>query len=274
MSDYCFYGDGTSPRQRIKKHVIKPAGDSQIRKTNKCLILIHGGAWRDPNNTCDDFDDFVSEWRKYSAISNFRVYSIDYKLSSEKNAQFPDLVLDILKAVNTIKVDFEEDSDEDSFEYILCGHSVGSTIITQILEFKDILKNDGLNFEIEIPFFSKVILLDGIYNITLLLEEYPDYEFFITEHFGNSEKGKQSCNSISSGKKLSEESLGGWYFLQKIIIVQSTKDELLSTKQSKNMEQWLRNYECNVDSIYEDFGAHNNVYRNPKVAKLIYNYIV
>lgn len=278
-SDYLTYGDGTSTRQRLKKYVIEPVDDttqtgSQIKNVNKCLILIHGGAWRDPNNTCDDFDDFVSEWRGYSVINHWKVYSIDYKLYHEKNALFPNLLLDILRAVSLIKADCEKNNDDDTYEYILCGHSVGSTIITQIIEYKDILGNEGLDFEIDLPSFSKAILLDGIYDITLLLEEYPDYEFFIMEHFGSSEKGKNSCNSITSDKDLSEESYYGWYALQNIVIVHSTKDELLSLKQPRRMEQWLRNLDCTVDSIYEDFGAHNDVYRSPKVAKLIYNYII
>lgn len=283
---YLLYGNNTSLRQGIKKHVVrsveKNTDNSSIRKNsarntendkynNKCLILIHGGAWRDINNTSDDFNDFVKYWREYSTIDNFIVYSLDYKLSCEEGGHFPNLVLEILQAIHTVKKDCEKDCVV--YEYTLCGHSVGSTIITQVLEYNDILDSEGIKFETTLPAVNNVILLDGIYNIPLLVEEYPDYGGFVAEHFGSVDKAKLSCNSLSSGRSLSKESLDRWNSVQQVVVIQSTKDELLSEKQSKDMEQWLYSIGCSVDSVYDDFGMHNEVYRNSVVAKLVYNYI-
>ncbi|KAG0679000.1 hypothetical protein C6P40_000145, partial [Pichia californica] len=83
------YGD-ESPLQVVKKYeIITDNFKSNNLKKQKNFITIHGGAWRDINNTCNDFDKFTIEFEKLLNNNNNKeesiiVYSIDYEISSHK----------------------------------------------------------------------------------------------------------------------------------------------------------------------------------------------
>lgn len=234
------------------------------------VVFIHGGAWRDPNNTCEDFDKIVEYWDGFNETQkSIKVYSIDYRLSQENGGPFPGSLHDVLKALNEIKKTFGTNNDD----IIMIGHSVGCTFMTQILEYKDILKKLGQEKEAssyDIPTIRKVVFMDGIYNIKEMLNEYPAYDFFVKEEFETVENGIKFCNSVGTSSFPER-----YNDIEQIIILHSNQDELLSLKQPKKFIEWLENNNINVDKvIYGDFGEHNNVYQCEKVASLVYTNVL
>lgn len=296
------YGEHTQ-RERIKRYLIP--GERPIYRG---VIAIHGGAWRDPNNTCSDFDEYVQKWAEMNDIEEGRkrglgmvVYSVDYKLSSERGV-FPQIVFDIMGALEVIKGDSRQfwaeeedggnvssyndnnnnnDNNNDNechgdpqskeLDFTIVGHSVGCTIITQILEIDSVRCGNDIGL---LPLISRAVFLDGIYNVASMLSEYPEYEFFILEEFGSIENSKR-CNSITQGCVcISPLVLQKWQQLQDILIIHSSRDELLSFKQADEFRDWLKaNGLYQFQCIYKDFGMHNNVYVNPEVAAVVYRYI-
>lgn len=278
------YGNKDLSRQIIKKHVITSSGQltSHINK-ERYYILIHGGAWRDPNNTCSDFDQFATLFNNAFIKENERIifYSIDYELSNNKYGKFPEVLEECLKCLNVIHEDSKMNNQVETkdIEFCIVGHSVGSTLITQIIEYENIF--NLMNIEIDniiLPKINKAIFLDGIYNIGLLLNEYPDYEFFVVDEFGSRDNAIKYCNCISNGNNHNiryDDIIQQYNKLDKILVVHSLTDELLSLKQPENFLNWLVKNGINrnkVENIYKNFGKHNNVYISEEVAKIIYEF--
>lgn len=278
------YGENDLSRQIIKKYVITSSRqlNSDINN-NRYYILIHGGAWRDPNNTCSDFDQFATFFSGDFVKDNERVifYSIDYELSNNKYGKFPEVLEGCIKCLSVIYEDSKmyNKLDNKDVEFCIVGHSVGSTLITQIIEHKNIFKLmnigvDGLN----LPIINKAIFLDGIYNINLLLDEYPDYEFFVVDEFGSKDIAIKYCNCISNsnnGNICYNNIIQLYNKLDKILVIHSLNDELLSLKQPDDFLNWLITNGISkdkIEKIYKNFGEHNNVYISKEVAKIVYDF--
>ncbi|CAI4210220.1 unnamed protein product [Parascedosporium putredinis] len=110
------------------------------------IVFIHGGAWRDPSNTYQDFLPTIeallsSHPMLRPAIRGFA--SLDYRLSSHPNhaqdpsstpadrlrcAKHPDHIRDICLALRYLDAKFNMRD-----RYILVGHSVGATLAFQLL---------------------------------------------------------------------------------------------------------------------------------------------
>ncbi|QPG76025.1 hypothetical protein FOA43_003411 [Brettanomyces nanus] len=153
----------------------------------------------------------------------------------------------------------------------LCGHSAGCTLITQILEREHTLSQFGVREIGPIPSIQRAIFLDGIYNVTSLVEQYPDYCGFIHEAFGDN---MERCNIISSGKQDKDLVKHIYGQLDKITVIHSIWDELISLKQPEEFINWL--LECGVDErlvtegcYFDSFGKHNDVYQSKKVAHIL-----
>ncbi|KAH3673375.1 hypothetical protein WICMUC_003694 [Wickerhamomyces mucosus] len=183
--------------------------DSRIPR----LVFIHGGAWRDPDNKDNDFDVFASIYFNKS----IPLSSIDYRLSPEivKPQHLKDIELAISKF-----------SDSNNLNYI--GHSVGVTLALDLIKGNETL-----------------FLLDGIYNVELLIEEYPDYKFFVEE------------SGYSNNFKIDFEKLRNC----NIIIIHSYNDELLSLKQTNWFCNELQKRKIPYTLKVDDFGTHNNRYQ-------------
>lgn len=270
-----------SPRQVVKRYEItKPhlSVEGKNLPTHN-FIMIHGGAWRDDNNTCADYDQFVEYFQKFTQkdakVGNILVYSIDYELSNKKLGRFPDVLIDVLKALDTIYKDAQGVATSEC-SFTIVGHSVGSTFITQILEFKNIFKSINLEQpHFQLPNITKAVFLDGIFNIKLLLDEYPSYEFFVVDEFGTRENAIKNCNSVGVDNVRDTDVIENYQKLDKILIVHSSKDELLSFKQPDDFIDWLDAIEVEkgkIERVYSDFGVHNDVYINEDVAKLIFQF--
>lgn len=267
------YGD-ESVRQVIKKSKIENGGGKDVRR----IITIHGGAWRDATNTCADFDKFVEYWDQRGC--NFVVYSIDYKLSKEAGGKYPEVLEDLMAAMDMVRRDADADADSDAgnMQFTLCGHSVGCTFMTQILEYnqnmeRKVAKYTGGHL---LPNITQAIFLDGIYDVRELLDEYPSYSFFIDEAFGDADTACNTCNFITrKGATDVTDAIDAYKTLQNVYVVHSTEDELLSLRQPDCFVTWLAAVlpaasPCvKIEKIYGDFGPHNNVYVAASIAALV-----
>ncbi|CDK27745.1 unnamed protein product [Kuraishia capsulata CBS 1993] len=266
---------GPQKRQVFKHYRLETS------RSEYSLVCIHGGAWRDPNNTYADYDILVSKIDKgldeLSGTKNdvLDVYSIDYRLSPE--AKHPDHLMDILAALRAIH-------QKDSKPLVVIGHSVGATLLLQSLTYdsllplnetstphdssKEVLTTSLIqNWSNELPTIKIAILADGIFNVQAMLEEYPSYISFVSGAFkSKSDWETKSTCLVTSLSKASKQTLDS---LKKIIIVHSTQDELLSLQQPNLFLDWVRaNTDTTVATIYEDIGDHENVYRSQRLAKI------
>lgn len=190
---------------------------------NTSVIFIHGGAWRDPNNTYDDFEVMAQAIPANS-------FGVNYRLSPE--VKHPTHLNDVTAGIQAILDAYHSD------KVILVGHSVGATLIMQILQKSDITI-DG------------AIYIDGIYDIKDLVLEYPDYSSFVNE-----------------AHEVVEDQPS---FIQKppSVVIQSTEDELLSVRQSEGFCKRLQKENVTFEYKCEAWGKHEEVYRNPKVCEIV-----
>lgn len=133
---------GLHPLQQIKVFAYDPA-------VTKLVIFIHGGAWRDPNNTYDDFKEFAVD---------ANAFGVNYRLLPE--VKHPAHLEDVEAAIAYIKAQYGVS------EYSVVGHSAGATLALQLRETP-----------------QRLFLLDGIYDLAELISEYPDYRSFVDEAF-------------------------------------------------------------------------------------------
>ncbi|KAI5967529.1 BNA7 [Candida margitis] len=251
-------------------------------------IYIHGGAWRDPNNTFDELSPVANSTPGCTFIG------INYRLSPE--VKHPFHLVDIAKAMIYILANFKTN------EKHLLGYSVGSTLILQFLQFKfhfneaisyyetyttdeknignfsdSLVTQELLAYEDEDPvsqldklitqgqlYFSSIKFLDGIYDLPELLHEYPDYASFVEEAFPSDKLIK--LNSVSNAT--TRDNYLAFYNYNNIIdantkiyIVHSLQDELLSLNQTHLLWKFFNetlHSGCIV--LTGNWGKHDDIY--------------
>lgn len=87
--------------------------------------------------------------------------------------------------------------------------------------------------------------LDGIYDLSGLIAEYPGYDFFVHKAFGVTEGWAEASVSTldQQGVEKQLETLdGGAKDLKgkKLLVAHSKEDELLTERQSRLWERWLK----------------------------------
>lgn len=165
--------------------------------------FIHGGSWRDPRNTYEDFAPSIKAVLDSSDIpqSTIRGFaSLDYRLSAHpsfpqdledtpatdlRNAQHPDHILDIRAAIAYL--DKEHGMGQD---YILIGHSAGATLTYQLLMGDTALAGQASQ---PVPLPRVTIGISGIYDLQGLVTRFEGvhggiYRSFVTGAFGSDEE--------------------------------------------------------------------------------------
>ncbi|ODQ81196.1 hypothetical protein BABINDRAFT_34382 [Babjeviella inositovora NRRL Y-12698] len=236
------------------------------------IVFIHGGAWRDPNNTKDDWDALASMIEPTPGPYK-HAYSLDYRLSPE--VKHPQHILDVLFALCHLK-------KEVGVEHVsLAGHSVGATLILQILSFTKLLSYypDTLTdleylclpvsvktpaqvvlfIEKNLPRLDTLYLLDGIYDMDKLYEEYPIYSDFMGQAF-NGDESQAIQLSLEIGMDVPHG---------RVVVAHSYEDELLSPQQTFLFTQYLTLQKIEFTFVMGSFGKHNEVYECKQVAELI-----
>lgn len=228
------------------------------------LIFIHGGAWVDPSNTSNDFKIMAETINDINLKSsnhndNISLFGIEYRLSPL--VKHPIHLQDVIININRLIQDYKINS------LYLCGHSVGATLIWQILSDKSpqlAFLNKDLN-----SIHSKlagIFLLDGIYSLHELLDEYADYNSFVSKAFDDIdiEYPDPKYDIIKSKDVLSHID---------IHIIHSYNDELLTLRQTNYFVRYLEEVKIHFTLTVGEYGLHNDVFTNKEVAKLLYSNI-
>lgn len=133
------------------------------------IVYIHGGAWSDPLQDKAEGTSLLN----YIATSNFLTpkikvacASLNYRLSTADNGvEHPDHMNDVLTALDFLRRNY------DLQNCVLVGHSAGATLAVQVFhEFRRQVLG--------------MILFNGIYDLESLVDEYPDYNGFVSAAFG------------------------------------------------------------------------------------------
>ncbi|CAI4038284.1 hypothetical protein SMKI_04G6250 [Saccharomyces mikatae IFO 1815] len=233
--------------------------------TREAIIYIHGGAWNDPENTPNDFNQLSNMIESMDTESSVCQYSIEYRLSPEISnpRNLYDAVANITRLVK----------EKGLANLNIVGHSVGATFIWQILSVlkhsQERMNEAQLQMLELLKIVKRVFLLDGIYSLKELLEEYPQYECFTRLAFpdGIQLYEEEPFRVMTYVKKALS------CFRIDIHLVHSYQDELLTLKQTNSLIACLQNYQLSFKLYLDDLGLHNDVYKNGKVAKYIFDTI-
>lgn len=267
----CILEYGEHPLQKIKQFCF----NSEYKIS---IILIHGGAWRDPNNTYDDFAVMAQHLINSSIPVN--IFSINYRLSPE--IKHPFHLLDILYAFKYLNQNFNLGNVQ------ILGHSVGATLALQLLNFDDIITwgfktlvdmNDAstnriptaeglmeLFLDISKLNITKVFLLDGIFDNLKLIEEYgAPYKEFVDNAFISEEQYK-NASQLSTIQDLN---IYQNFKSAQIHILYSKEDELLSENQTNELQGYLDRNQVGYIIDKGFWGKHEDVYKSLEVSKII-----
>jgi len=125
-----------------------------------------------------------------------------------------------------------------------------------------------------------VVGLGGIYDLKALVEEYPDYRVFVEGAFGviSKEMGiypqqHHPWDYMSPAKDPVCEGYKKFFEgKHRILLVQSSTDHLLSTRQTLLMEKALMGRfatEGVLETVIEDFGKHSEMLVDSKMWRVL-----
>ncbi|KAF8474761.1 hypothetical protein BDZ91DRAFT_711647 [Kalaharituber pfeilii] len=213
------------------------------------LIFIHGGAWRDPTQLKPIGHPLLTHLLTSPTLSStpgaLAAASFDYRLSPHPDHPLQTTLIHMSST----------------------RHSAGATLALQVLLSSDsgFLPTQGLKN------IKAIIGIEGIYSLPGLLDEYPFYHSFLEGAFGPpptdnvmAEEKSHVWNTASpasaSHRKVYAEYLssGG-----KIVLIQSSQDELLSGRQTRMMEKVLEGLE-RWETARGEFGGHDEVVQGGK----------
>ncbi|KAF5505163.1 Kynurenine formamidase [Colletotrichum siamense] len=160
------------------------------------VIWIHGGAWRDPRKTFQDFTPSIREIVKASSVPKNEIrgfISIDYRLSPHplfpqdpavtapaelRCARHPDHLRDIWSALAFLQRRYNIQD-----RYILMGHSAGATLALQLPMGSSSL---GAAPPPDVQMPRAIVGISGIYELNAFNGRHDEnYTQFIAGAFGN-----------------------------------------------------------------------------------------
>ncbi|KAE8364460.1 Alpha/Beta hydrolase protein [Aspergillus caelatus] len=215
------------------------------------IILIHGGAWRDPNIDAINFSNpAISTLTTSPAYAHVLPHitafaSISYRLSPHpshpqdqssispreyRSAKHPDHINDVQAAIAFLqrKYGFEE-------RYILVGHSCGATLAFQSVmgRFKAGISHGPL----------AVVGLAGIYGLRLFRDTHKEisaYQEIVEGAFGDDEAAWDAVSpAVAKGADGVE---GGWTEGRWAILAYSPEDSLVDASQREAMDDTLKGW--------------------------------
>ncbi|KAL7276123.1 hypothetical protein RUND412_000886 [Rhizina undulata] len=219
------------------------------------LLYIHGGAWRDPTVTSATADPLFTHLR--AIHPRLATASISYRLSphpahphlkDENNTRHPDHIDDVCSAIREL-IEHWGLKLEDA---VLVGHSAGATLAFQALGRW--LQEEGGSGKMK-----AVVGVEGIYDLRDLLEEYSDYESFISGAFGVDRDVWDSASPVSA----SYTSYKG-----KLVLVHSDDDELLSWRQTTDFQKTMEAQGVEMD-VRKVGGKHDEVPAGKELAEIV-----
>jgi kynurenine formamidase len=232
------YSDPPSRLQTLDirfPHSEEPSNENAI-----WLVYIHGGAWRDPtqdsrcieptlkhllNSHAEIFDNVAGIASLNYRISPYAKHATDPSADgdTERSARHPQHVRDVAAGIQYLQKNY------GMKRWLGVGHSCGATLLLQLVSGIGLPSSPS-------PGPEALILLEGIYNIPLLLRNHlppacPEnisaiYKEFISGAFGDDEKTYHAASPVA-GKYNKEQ----WPEGKLMVICHSHEDELVERAQ-------------------------------------------
>ncbi|KAL4989737.1 hypothetical protein BDW68DRAFT_195602 [Aspergillus falconensis] len=224
------------------------------------VILIHGGAWRDPTQTSTSYLtpalSVLSTSQSKSPNPQSRritgLASISYRLSPHpshpqdasttmeshlRNAKHPEHINDIQLALSFLQKKYRFGE-----RYILAGHSCGATLAFQaVMPSLSAQAREGSENDYIAPL--AILGMAGIYDLRLLRDSNRDisaYQEFIEGAFAADER---VWDAASPGVVRGEGGVEGWKKGRVVVLAHSKEDELCDMEQSEGMKGFLEGWE-------------------------------
>ncbi|SPO20687.1 related to Serine protease [Ustilago trichophora] len=223
------YVSGSSdPEQKLDLYLPSTTASSLI-------IFIHGGAWR--TGSRNDHADLAN----YLCGKGKAVAVLDYRLSvKDKNTGLPKVIHPVhAEDVNAALLFLHGRIDVPKKDWVVVGHSIGAWLTLAAI-IDGIPREGNSQYPAPMPLpnsaardcIKTCVLVDGIFSVSKMLKEYPDYEGFVAQAFlpqpGPSSYDVVSCETWPLA--LEGKNLHVWH---------SRDDELLSFKQSIDVILYL-----------------------------------
>ncbi|KAL2872102.1 arylformamidase [Aspergillus lucknowensis] len=221
------------------------------------VILIHGGAWRDPTQTAASYlTPALTILQNTTPAPPIKgIASISYRLSLHPShpqdpkkesrttlraAKHPDHLSDIQSALSFLEAKYKI-----GCRYLLSGHSCGATLAFQCVmgSFFSSQRKRNLNGEAGYAAPLAILGMAGIYDLRLLRNSHKHisaYQEFIEGAFG-SEEGV--WDAASPGVVRSVDGVEGWEGGRLVVLAHSQEDSLCDTAQSDKMRDFLGTWE-------------------------------
>ncbi|KAH7008109.1 Alpha/Beta hydrolase protein [Ilyonectria destructans] len=239
------------------------------------IIFIHGGGWRDPRNTADDFCASIKHITSSSGddTSNIKGFiSLDYRLSPHpdfpqdpastqssdlRNAKHPDHIQDIWLALEFAQMKYQFSDD-----YVLIGHSAGATLAYQLLMGEAVLVGRSRP-EVSLP--VAIIGISGIYDLVNVNARHDgQYAGFIGAAF---DEALWTSASPAQYKASFKES---WPNGKLTILAWSSEDTLIDEPEIDEMASKLALDGVNLDVLKDLTDDHDCVWQDGKqIARLV-----
>ncbi|TKY90156.1 hypothetical protein EX895_000154 [Sporisorium graminicola] len=213
------------------------------------VVFIHGGAWRTGSRKDHiDLAQYLSAKGKAVAVIDYRLSVKDETTGSTKYVH-PVHAQDVNAALSFLR----SRPDVPHKDWVVVGHSIGAWLtLAAIIGGEARTANSEYPKPMPLPDSSAreaiktCVLVDGIYSVSSLLKEYPDYEGFVAQAFlpqpGPANYDVVSCETWPLA--LEGKTLHVWH---------SRDDELLSFKQSidalLHLDQQLSTSRSGSDAI-------------------------
>ncbi|KAF3078660.1 hypothetical protein TWF569_011941 [Orbilia oligospora] len=255
---------GPHPLQTMDIHL--PSYKLRSLHDKKWIIFIHGGAWRDPSNSKADATRLLHAIIHTPNNTTLCGATLNYRLSPSdrepgNNARHPDHIADVLTGITFLQQKYQFGRN-----YILVGHSAGATLALQSLRSIYNGRNIDSAIPSAVPFLPgglprAVVCTEGIYNLLDLVDEYPQYTSFVENAFGPPSRVWFDASPTC---------LPGWKseYDGRIVILQSTEDELLSLRQATGFVKALEAEGVNVD-VEIVGGRHDDVFKGEELVVVV-----
>ncbi|PYI03283.1 hypothetical protein BO78DRAFT_323086, partial [Aspergillus sclerotiicarbonarius CBS 121057] len=248
--------------------------------TGYWVILIHGGAWRDPTQTALSYLTptltTLTTSPRYTTTTTPYIHSIasiSYRLSAHpshpqdpsttppshlRTATHPDHITDIISALSFLQTKYAIGEN-----YLLVGHSCGAT-----LAFQSVMRNLRAHYSTStasIPAPVGILGMAGIYDLKRLRDTHRDvsaYQEFIEGAFGRDEG---VWDAVSPAVVAGEEGVGGgWKAGRVVVLAYSGEDGLVDEGQREGMRvalgEWVALRGGKRVELFDMRGEHDDAW--------------
>ncbi|BFZ56167.1 hypothetical protein PYCC9005_003209 [Savitreella phatthalungensis] len=196
------------------------------------VVYLHGGAWRDVKQTKEEGHKLLER-----IPEEFAVASIDYRLSIGNGVRHPAHMEDVATALSFLHTNYDMD------KCILVGHSCGATLAIQV--YPKLRRH-----------IYGLVLLNGIYDLEALVDEYPEYNGFVEAAFGPLDRTDWSKPSPTSIVRNLDAPVR--HIREQFLVCHSQMDELLSMQQSELFLEALADAAIPNYAFREIHGKHDD----------------